>query len=74
MGHRELHLMQATLDEERETMRYTCSACERCVEDGPQGLRVLHRGDPEARHQGGSLSGVALEIEAEPPMPPPLLH
>ncbi len=74
MGHRELHLMHAALDEERDTMRYTCRSCARCVEDGPDGLRVLHRGDLEAQHQGGSLNAVALEIEAEPPAPPPLLH
>ncbi|MBL8345879.1 MAG: hypothetical protein JNN03_10590 [Rubrivivax sp.] len=74
MGHRALHVMHATLDEERDTMRYTCGICDRCVEDGPQGLRILRRGDQEAFHQGGSLTGVALEVEPEPPAPAPLLH
>jgi len=66
--------MSAALDEERDTMRYTCGICGRCVEDGPHGLRILRRGDPSAVHQGGSLTGVALELEAEPPAPLPLLH
>ncbi|MBI5717718.1 MAG: hypothetical protein HZC37_08530 [Burkholderiales bacterium] len=74
MGHRELHVMRAVLDEERQTMRYTCTACERCVEDGPDGLRILSRGDPEAVHQGGSLTALALELEPDLAPPPPMLH
>jgi len=74
MGPRELHVMRAVLDEPRQTMRYTCGACERCIEDGPDGLRVLHRGDTTALHQGGHLAGVSMEIEAAPTEPPPVLH
>jgi hypothetical protein len=74
MGHRALHLMHAALDEARDTMRYTCRTCDRCVEDGPEGLRILRAGDLQAVHQGGSLSSLALELEAEPPAPPPVLH
>lgn len=74
MRPRELHVMRAALDEDRQTMRYTCIACDRCVEDGPEGLRVLSRGDTEAVHQGGSLMGVGLEVEADLPPTPPTLH
>jgi len=73
MGHRPVHLMQAVLDEAREVMRYTCSVCSRCIEDGPDGLRVVKKGDLEAVHRGGSLAPAMLDLESEP-QPPPLLH
>jgi hypothetical protein len=74
MHPREHHVMQAELDAEQGTMRYTCPRCRRCVEDGPDGIKIVHRGDLEAVHQGGSLAGPSLEIESEPAAPPPVLH
>jgi hypothetical protein len=74
MSYRAVHVMQAVLDEDREVMRYTCSACGRCIEDGPEGLRVLRQGDLDAVHRGGQLGVATFDLEGEPPAPPPLLH
>jgi hypothetical protein len=62
MNFPELHVMRAELIEERATMRYSCPLCDRCVEDGPDGLVVVHRGDAAASHRGGSLVGVEQEV------------
>lgn len=64
------HVMDAELIVERETMRYHCPVCERCVEDGPDGVRVLHRGDRSATHRGGSLTIDHEDIEVERPQGP----
>jgi hypothetical protein len=62
-----IHLMDTELIEDRATVRYSCPVCERCVEDGPEGLVVLHRGDAAASHRGGRLSEVHQEVEAGAP-------
>lgn len=62
MSHREVHVMQAVLIEDRQTMRYTCPVCQRCVEDGPEGITVIHKGDQMASHRGGSLVPSDCEI------------
>lgn len=74
MSQPEVHPMTAEWVTERQTMRYTCPACRRCVEDGPDGLRVLHTGNPEARHVGGVLKMTGIEVEPSPPIAPPQLH
>jgi hypothetical protein len=67
------HRMDTELIAERRTVRYTCPTCQRCVEDGPDGLRVLHKGDLSVGHRGGSL-----DIEQDEPAAvvetPPTLH
>jgi hypothetical protein len=55
-------------------MRYTCALCHRCIEDGPDGLKVLHRGDPNARHRGGRITSLAGDVEQDQPGAPPVLH
>jgi len=71
------HRMDVELIAERAITRYSCPICHRCVEDGPEGLRVVHRGDTEVGHRGGVLS---VDHDDEPPGhaagrdAPPLLH
>ena len=67
------HRMDTELIAERHTMRYTCPTCQRCVEDGPEGTRVLHRGDLSVGHRGGSFD---LEHDEPTAMiePRPILH
>ena len=65
----EHHVMTADLIEDRQTMRYTCPVCQRCMEDGPEGLAVIHKGDPSASHRGGSLSS-SMQQEVEQDLPP----
>ncbi len=61
------HTMETSWIEDRQVSRYTCRSCARCVEDGPDGLRVLVRGDQTASHRGGVFAAeVELEIEADP--------
>ena len=67
MSHREFHVMTAELIEDRRTMRYTCAVCQRCVEDGPEGIAMIHNGDQFASHRGGSISSVEQSVEQEPP-------
>ena len=67
MSPREHHVMTAELIEDRQTMRYTCPTCQRCLEDGPEGLALLHKGDQGASHQGGVLGQVQYEVEQEQP-------
>ena len=74
MGPRELHLMTAELLEDRQTMRYTCPTCLRCLEDGPTGLTIRHRGDPTARHQSGTVMPGVSHVRQDEPTPPPALH
>jgi hypothetical protein len=71
---REVHVMTVSVCEDSRTVRYTCPWCRRCMEDGPQGLKVLFRGDVNARHRAGSLVPSVQEIEAEEPPLPPTLH
>lgn len=73
MNPTEVHVMQSAWIAERQTMRYHCPTCQRCLEDGPEGLRLLAKGDQQAQHVGGLLSTLHLEIE-QAPAPPPLLH
>lgn len=58
-----IHTMDTELIEDRATMRYSCPVCQRCVEDSPEGLVVLHRGDAAASHRGGPLMEVQQEVE-----------
>jgi hypothetical protein len=55
-----VHPMTVERFADRQTTRYTCPVCQRCVEDGPDGLTILFRGDPQASHRGGVF---ALEVE-----------
>lgn len=64
------HVMDAELLAERETMRYHCPVCQRCIEDGPDGVRVLHHGDRAATHRGGSLAVDQEDVAAERPSGP----
>jgi hypothetical protein len=73
MTHREYHVMNAELIEDRLTMRYTCTTCQRCLEDRPEGITILHKGDPRASHRGGSLRNSSVEIEQVAPEKP-VLH
>ncbi|MBL8325824.1 MAG: hypothetical protein JNJ89_12805 [Rubrivivax sp.] len=73
MDHREFHVMDAELIRERQTMRYTCPACQRCMEDGPDGITVLHAGDRSARHRAGTVKAVVDDIDTVP-QPPHTLH
>lgn len=68
-----LHFMTTELIADRRTVRYSCPVCDRCVEDGPEGLTVLHRGDPQARHRGGSITMTQHEVTQDPPAMP-VLH
>lgn len=71
----EIHLYEVTHIAEQRTVRYTCRACGRCMEDRPDALVLLHAGDTQAAHRGGSLSDVAAELEQDAaPSPPTLRH
>ena len=39
MNLREFHPMNTLFIEDRQTMRYTCPVCQRCLEDGVEGTR-----------------------------------
>lgn len=71
MGRRELHIMQCALLEDGQTMRYTCPLCRRCLDDGPAGLTLVHRGDQSALHRAGALAPGVQSLES---VPPPTLH
>jgi hypothetical protein len=74
MDQREIHVMSAELIEERRTMRYTCPICQRCLEDGPDGITIIHRGDRSAAHRAGRMVPNQVELEQEPDRGPPALH
>ncbi len=74
MGHREFHVMNAELIQERKTMRYTCPTCQRCMEDGPDGLTLVHAGDRSAVHRAGTITPTVDEVEQGSPPSPPTLH
>lgn len=63
----EHHVLTVELIEDRQTTRYSCPICQRCLEDGPEGFTVIHRGDPSARHRGGSISAVEHDVEQHTP-------
>lgn len=63
MEHLEHHVMHAALGESAGTMRYSCPTCHRCVEDGPDGLRILVKGNQSAVHRAGALMVAPSEIE-----------
>jgi hypothetical protein len=71
---REFHVMDAVLIEDRQTMRYTCPVCQRCVEDGPEGVAMIHGGDRAASHRGGSITTMQPEVEQEVGAAKPALH
>jgi len=73
MIHPEVHHMDAELVHDRQTMRYRCTVCAWCVEDGPEGVAVVSKGDPIAAHRGGQLEVVTDEVEQDP-QAKPLLH
>lgn len=62
----EFHVMQAVLSEDRATTRYNCPVCDRCVENGPDGITIVHRGNQNAVHRGGSLLGIEHAVEQMP--------
>jgi hypothetical protein len=68
MSHREFHVMTVERLAERQVTRYSCPTCQRCVEDGPEGITLLYRGDQDASHRGGSLRGFAQDFEQQPPL------
>lgn len=68
-----VHTMKTELITERQTMRYTCPVCQRCMEDRPEGLVLLNKGDQHARHVAGVFSTIEMEIEQAPPVKP-VLH
>ena len=79
MSHREFHVMAVELIADRQVTRYTCPTCQRCLEDGPEGITLLHKGDQEASHRGGSLVGLQQDVEqdavvARHPAEPRTLH
>lgn len=61
------HRMDVELIAERSITRYSCPICHRCVEDGPDGLRIVHRGDTEVGHRGGAI---AVDHDEDPPASP----
>lgn len=63
---REYHVLTVELIEDRQTTRYSCPICHRCMEDGPEGLTLIHRGDPSASHRGGSITAVEYDVEPAP--------
>jgi hypothetical protein len=73
MSRPEFHLMQPVLNEDRATMRYSCPICDRCVEDGPEGITIVHKGDQSAVHRGGSLRSIDHSME-QVSQPVPRLH
>jgi hypothetical protein len=73
MNHPEFHVMSTVFIEDRQTMRYTCPVCQRCVEDGADGITMIHKGDLTASHRGGSISLAQQEVE-QAPKPKPILH
>lgn len=73
MSRTEVHTMDTELITDRRTMRYSCPVCHRCVEDGPEGITVVHQGDLSVPHRGGSLHVANDEFEQEPPHRP-VLH
>ncbi len=73
MNHAPIHPMDAELIHDRQTMRYRCTVCAWCVEDGPEGVTVVQKGDPTAAHRGGALEVVTDDVEPDP-QPKPLLH
>ena len=62
----EFHRMDTELLVERQTMRYSCRICQRTVEDGPDGITIVHKGDPTVAHRGGSLDITHEEFEQDP--------
>jgi hypothetical protein len=62
--------MAVELIADRRVTRYTCPTCQRCVEDGPEGVSVLYKGDQHASHRGGRARGLEQVVEQEqrPPL------
>jgi hypothetical protein len=73
MLHTELHVMTVELIADRQTVRYSCPICHRCLEDGPDGIIIIHKGDQEARHRGGNIATLGADIEQDRPRSP-VLH
>ncbi len=69
----EVHLWTIELVADQGLVRYSCRSCGRCMEDGPDGLRLLTRGDTEVVHHGGSLSEPVVELQQHEP-PPTVMH
>ena len=61
-----VHPMQVQRFAERQVTRYTCRICQRCVEDGPEGLTIIARGDPWASHRAGVFALEVDEVESTP--------
>jgi len=59
----EVHAMDVELVADRQTVRYTCPVCQRCLEDGPEGLTMIHQGDQSAVHRGGMLAPALFDAE-----------
>ncbi|MBK6852918.1 MAG: hypothetical protein IPG93_15135 [Burkholderiales bacterium] len=73
MGPTEIHVMTAELIADRRTVRFSCPICHRCIEDGPEGITFIHRGDTSVRHQGGSMSTIDSAVEQDTP-DRPVMH
>ena len=73
MSHPEFHVLQAELIADRRTTRYSCPSCQRCFEDGPEGLRLIFAGDRDAVHRGGPLAPGQLELQRSR-VAQPVLH
>jgi hypothetical protein len=73
MGLPEVHVLQTELIADRQTVRYSCPVCHRCLEDGPEGITIIHKGEQQVRHRGGGISTLQSEVGQEPPSKP-VLH
>lgn len=67
------HTMDTELITDRQTMRYSCPICQRCIEDGPEGITIVHHGDATVAHRGGALTVSNDDFEQDPPTRP-VLH
>ena len=63
MTTREFHLMTTEVLQDTRTVRYRCSTCGRCVEDGPEGITIVHKGDLTATHRGGVLAASVVDVD-----------
>ncbi len=73
MTHPEVHRMDTELISDRQTMRYSCPICQRCVEDGPEGITIVHKGDSTVAHRGGALE-VSHDVFEQDLQGKPVLH
>ena len=70
---REVHRMTTEFVADRQLVRYSCAICQCCYEDGPDGLRLIHKGDARVAHRGGVLRVEQDDIDPGPDGAP-VLH